>query len=126
MKKNNKVRKFDTGATRSDDNGKLKYEGFLSPVVLHRYAQYMDKHRVQKDGTLRAPDNWQKGIPKEAYMDSLIRHTMDLWRIYRGDTPIDPDTQLACEWQDLLCALLFNISGLLHTDLNKGNEQCRP
>jgi len=36
-----KVRTFDTGATRDTEDGKLDYEGFLSGRVLKRYAEYM-------------------------------------------------------------------------------------
>ncbi len=56
-------REFISGATRNSEEGKLDYEGFLSPLALARYAQYMHRHRELEDGTLRASDNWQKGIP---------------------------------------------------------------
>jgi len=78
------IRRFDTGATRDTDEGKLDFEGFLSPLVLERYAQYMNKHRKQSDGKLRDSDNWQKGIPLKAYIKSLWRHFFDLWKIHRG------------------------------------------
>ena len=52
------MRKFDTGATRNNDETRLDYEGFLSPLVLERFAQYIHKNRVQDDGTIRASDNW--------------------------------------------------------------------
>ena len=100
-----KVRTFESGATRDTDDGKLDYDGFLSPLVLRRYAEYMHKNRVQSDGTLRASDNWQKGIPREAYMKSMWRHFMDVWDQHH--------------WEDgarneALCALLFNVMGYLH------------
>ena len=72
------MRKFNTGATRDVDNDKLDFEGFLSPTVLIRYAEYMHTHRKQSDGALRDSDNWQKGIPKEVYMKSMWRHFMDV------------------------------------------------
>ena len=104
------MRYFDTGATRDTDEGKLDYEGFLSPHVLKRFAEYMHTHRLQADGELRDSDNWQKGIPMEAYMKSLWRHFMDVWSIYRGpfQTPIE-------EFETALCAMLFNVQGMLHT-----------
>lgn len=80
----NLIRKFETGATRDADTNKLDYEGFLCPVVLREYAAYMHKHRKQSNGELRASDNWQKGIPKEQYMKSLLRHVMQVWTIHRG------------------------------------------
>ena len=102
---NSHVRTFESGATRDTDDGKLDYDGFLSPLVLRRYAEYMHKNRVQSDGTLRASDNWQKGIPREAYMKSMWRHFMDVWDQHH--------------WEDgarneALCALLFNVMGYLH------------
>lgn len=102
-----KIREFETGATRTDDKERLDYEGFLSPLVLKRYAEYMHKHRKQADGTLRDSDNWQKGIPVTEYMKSKWRHFMDTWRIVRcgGDE---------AELEDFLCAELFNTMGLLH------------
>lgn len=70
----NKIRTFDTGATRDTDEGKLDFEGFLSPLALERFAEYMNKHRQQSDGSLRDSDNWQKGIPVKQYMKSMWRH----------------------------------------------------
>lgn len=104
------VRTFDTGATRDTEHGKLDYEGFLSPLVLKRFAEYMHDHRTQKDGTLRDSDNWQKGIPRDAYMKSGWRHFMDWWAAHRGVGEVDPETAL--------CALIFNAMGYLHELLN--------
>ncbi len=101
------MRTFDTGATRNLDENKLDYEGFLSPLVLERYAQYMHKHRKQADGVLRESDNWQKGMPIKEYMKSLWRHVMDVWRQLRGLPGED-------EIEDSLCATIFNSSGMLH------------
>jgi len=103
------ARTFDTGATRDTDEGKWDYEGFLSPLVLERYAEYMHKNRIQSDGELRDSDNWQKGIPKDAYMKSMWRHFMDVWMYHRGHD----------EWQmeEALCAMLFNVMGYLYEEL---------
>jgi hypothetical protein len=111
------MREFSTGATRDGDTTKLDYEGFLSPVVLERYAQYLDKHRVQADGKLRDSDNWQKGIPKDVYMKSAFRHFMDMWKLHRTSTPLTP---VGNEWfEDAMCAVLFNVMGYLHENLRK-------
>ena len=59
------IRKFETGATRDTDEGKLDFEGFFSPIVMERFAEYMNKHRRQSDGQLRDSDNWQKDSEKE-------------------------------------------------------------
>lgn len=104
------IRIFSSGATRDLDEGKLDYEGFLSPLVLQRYAQYMHKHRVQTDGSLRTADNWTKGMPRRQYMKSLWRHFMDVWMWFKG---VDADhSQVYAE--EALCATMFNTMGLLH------------
>jgi hypothetical protein len=100
------MRTFETGATRNDDTWKLDYESFLSPAVIKRYAQYLNKHRALEDGTLRAGDNWQQGIGKDVYMKSMFRHFMDVWSQHR-DLPGDD------ELQESLCAVIFNASGYL-------------
>lgn len=111
------MREFPGGATRNSNENKLAYEGFLSPHALHAFAEYMHSHRKQADGKLRDASNWQHGIPEVAYMDSLIRHTMDLWRLYRGGEPLDPDTGKPCTKKELLCAIYFNVGGLLHEEV---------
>ena len=113
------MRTFETGATRDGDETKYDYEGFLSPLVLERYAAYMHEHRLQADGQLRDSDNWQKGIPLSAYMKSAWRHFIEWWRIHRrGPSPVVPDEDL----EDALCALMFNVQGYLHEVL-KGAER---
>lgn len=115
------MRKFTTGATRDDAEHKLDYEGFLSPLVLERYAEYMHKHRFQKDGEMRDSDNWQKGIPLEAYMKSGWRHFFDWWKEHRG---LPSREGLA----DALCGLLFNVMGYLHeyekNKISKESDSC--
>jgi len=111
------VREFKTGATRDNDDNKLDYEGFLSPPVFVVYAEYMHMHRKQADGKLRDSDNWQKGIPIEAYMKSKWRHFMATWSIYRGSMP-GPDgaerEQFREQLIESLCAEMFNTMGMLH------------
>ena len=114
---NGTVRKFETGAKRDTAQDKLDFEGFLSPLVLERYAQYMHKHRKMADGSLRDSDNWQKGIPLSVYMKSTFRHFFDMWKEHRGLVTKDG-------LEEALCALLFNISGYLHEHLrSKAEEQ---
>lgn len=108
------MREFETGATRDNDEDKYDYEGFLSPLVLERFAQYMHANRVQRDGSVRASDNWQKGIPRDAYMKSAWRHFMDWWTWHRLDPTDDLDPEVV---NDALCALLFNVQGYLHERL---------
>jgi hypothetical protein len=104
---NEKGRQFESGAYRDTDEDKFDYEGFLSPFVLERYAEYMNKHRMQSNGELRDSDNWQKGIPKYVYIKSGWRHFFDWWKEHRGIP-----TKEGIE--DALCALMFNVMGYLH------------
>jgi hypothetical protein len=109
------MREFSTGATRDNDENKNDYEGFLSPLVIECYGNYMAKHRKQADGNLRDSDNWQKGMPKSCYMKSGWRHFMDWWKEHRG---LRSREGLI----DALCALLFNVMGYLHETLKEGRE----
>ena len=109
MAHDQQFRQFPTGATRSDDTGRPDYEGYLSPLVIERFGQYMLEHQY---GGKRTSDNWQKGIPRTAYMKSMWRHFLDLWIWHRTTCEeLDPE--------DTLCALLFNVQGYLH-ELLKG------
>jgi len=103
------MRKFKSGSTRDTEEGKLDYEGFLSPIVLKAYAEYMNKHRLQADGNLRDSDNWQ-GLFGEKHYDvcikSLLRHTMDLWLEHRGYKSRDGK-------KDALCGIIFNAKAYL-------------
>lgn len=114
------IRTFETGATRNLDTNKLDYEGFLSPLVLHSFAKYMHSHRLQKDGTMRDSDNWQAGLPMDVYMKSMWRHFMDVWMLHRGGQPISPDSGEPVSLEEALCAVLFNVQGMLHEHLKKG------
>jgi hypothetical protein len=107
------MRTFDTGATRDTDQGKIDFEGFLSPLALEAFGEYMHKHRTQSDGSLRSSDNWQKGIPVEAYMKSAWRHFFAVWRGYR---------QGEIDMEDL-CALMFNVQGLIHETVKAGKSE---
>ena len=102
------TRQFETGATRDNDDNKLDWEGFISPTAMLLFAQYMHRHRLQADGSLRDSDNWQKGMPRRQYMKSLVRHVWDLWRIWR----VAPEAE--DKLVELLCAVLFNVQGMLH------------
>lgn len=108
---NIKIRNFDSGATRDTDNGKFDIEGFLNPLVLKRYFEYMHKHRKLSTGELRDGDNWQKLFGehhKDVCIKSLLRHSFDLWLHHRG---YDEETTESLE--DSICAILFNANAYL-------------
>lgn len=107
------IRHFESGATRNVDTGKFDFEGFLNPEALHAFGEYMQSHRLQKDGSVRDSDNWQKGIPFATYIKSLLRHTFDLWRVHRGYVAINPDTGQPHTERELCSAITFNAMGYL-------------
>jgi hypothetical protein len=112
------VRVFDSGATRNDDKDKLDFEAFLAPSVLEAFAQYMHKHRVQADGSLRDGDNWQRGMDRSVYMKSAWRHFFAVWKKHRSAAQEDPTEDL--------CALLFNVMGYLFEVLKAKQQNQAP
>lgn len=116
------IRQFDTGATRDTIEGKLSYVKALSPTVLRRYVEYLDKHRVQPDGNLRDFDNWKQGIDKDVYFDSLGRHFLAAWLLHDGYPASDNHGPVTLE--DALCGVIFNSMGWLFEILKerKDNE----
>lgn len=117
------TRVFDTGATRDTDAGKLDFEGFISPKVWVEFAKYMHDCRLKNvppGQTIRGSDNWQKGIPKSVYMKSMFRHFMDVWTYHRNESPLTPfGRQMLIR---SLCALLFNVQGMMHELLKEEEE----
>lgn len=111
------VRQFDTGATRDTAEGKLDYDGFLSPLVLHCYAVHMMNHQKDSSGEWRESDNWQKGIPMAQYIKSMWRHFFDVWSNHRRVLPVRKERIIRA-----LCALLFNVMGYLHEYLKENPE----
>jgi len=106
------IRTFDTGATRDNIEGKLDYMKALCPLVLRRYVRYLDKHRLQPDGTMRDFDNWKQGIPLETYHSSKGRHFFAAWLLEEGYEV--EDNHGPVDEEDALCGELFNTMGRLH------------
>lgn len=112
------IRRFETGATRDVDLNKYDYEAFLSPYVIERYAEYMHSKRKMVDGSLRDGDNWQKGIPLDAYMKSGFRHFMDWWALHRDTKDVAVE-----DIETALVGLMFNVQGYLHEVVKTRKEQ---
>lgn len=106
------MREFESGATRDTAEGKLDYVKALSPIVLERYVQYLNAHRKQADGSMRAFDNWKKGIPVDTYLEGLGRHFLSAWMLAQGYSAEDNHGPVTLE--DSLCAIIFGASGWLH------------
>lgn len=115
------MRQFESGATRDRDDGKPDFEGYRSPLVMHRFGQYMTKHRVQADGKVRDSDNWQKGIPIPQYMKSLLRHVEELHLLFDGYADLINENEYR-DVESVLCAILFNTQGYLHELLKARTE----
>lgn len=114
------IRQFATGATRDANADKIAYDRFLSPLVIKRFGQYMHGKRKMPDGSIREPDNWQKGIPLDAYAESGFRHAIDFWAAHFG-YPTDSGDDIETE----LCALIFNAQGYLHELLKAKKAQAQ-
>lgn len=116
VEESSETRTFSTGANRNRDEGKLDYEGFLNPLCLQRYAEYMHKHRKLADGTLRSSDNWQKGFGDDhlsVCMKSAYRHFMEWHLAHRKN-----NTKESIE--ESICALIFNANAYLMELLKDG------
>jgi hypothetical protein len=107
-----KIRKFESGATRNSDHGKYDYEAFNCPLVDEFYAKFMHGHRFLEDGTMRDGDNWQKGIPVDQLLKSLARHFMDVRLHHRGFPEKTVETM-----EDSLCAIIFGAKAMLRAKL---------
>ena len=107
------IRTFGTGATRNVDSSRIDPEGFLSPQVILEFSNYMNTNRIQVDGSVRSSDNWQKGIPLDAYMKSMWRHFLEVWLIHRAEASDDTKMRQA------LCGVMFNAMGYLFEILMK-------
>jgi len=108
------MRTFSSGATRDNSDDKLDYEGFICPIALETYAEYLHKHRIQSDGKKRDSDSWQKGIPIKECVKSLLRHTVDLWKINRGHIAFDRKDGHEINMSEAACAIVFNAFAILH------------
>jgi hypothetical protein len=113
---------FHTGATRSTEN-QFDPEGFISPAVLASFSDYMTKHRIQKDGQVRASDNWQKGMPTSRAYRSLTRHFLDLWLLKRGYPAKSADCGSP---EDALHAILFNVMVILKNRIDNNHHEATP
>jgi hypothetical protein len=112
------VRTFESGATRNLDTSKLDFSGFFNPIVLERYAEYMHKNRFLEDGSMRASDNWQKGIPRSSCIQSAWRHFHDWWLADRGYQSRDTI-------EEAICGLMFNAQAYLLALLRDRNYKAK-
>lgn len=112
-----KIRKFKSGASRDTNEGKIEYARHLSPEVIKFFCEYMHKHRKLPGGSLRDPDNWKKGFPKQSYVDSGFRHFMEMWLLHEKRKTKKLTQKESEEFKDALCGIMFNAIGHLHEEL---------
>ena len=74
---------------------------------------------MQPDGSLRASDNWKKGIPRVEHLSSMLRHVLDLWIMHNGGATqrIRPDGE-EVRLLDTLSAILFAAQGYMYEVLH--------
>jgi len=116
------IRTFATGATRTAADNKLRFDGFLSPLSLVRYAEYMHEKREMPDGSRRDPDNWKKGITEQSYYESLLRHAVDLMLHNDGYPELAEEPDI----ESVVCAIMFNAHGLLHEKVKARLAKAKP
>jgi hypothetical protein len=101
------VRQFETGASKSSDDGKHDYEAFFGVRWLRSFGRYMHAHRFQEDGTVRPGDNWQQGLPRDELMKSAWRHFFDWWSLHRG-IPVNDFAGKPVTIEEAVNAITFN------------------
>lgn len=95
IKTSGKKQEFGTGAHRDTQENKGRFD--LIPVcALRRLAKH-----YENGANLYGEDNWRKGIPLRRFLDSAIRHTLQL---LEGNDD-----------EDHAAAVLWNICGFMYT-----------
>lgn len=89
-----KIRRFPTGAIRSDNTGRERFD-FISPLALKELAQFLSTTE-----NAFAQVNYFKGIPEDACIESALRHINDFRINGKKEEAV---------------ALLFNAVALVHT-----------
>lgn len=78
------MRRFTSGAIRSQASGKIEYYGFRHPIVELSFGKYMLKHQKCEDGSIRASNNWFGGWSTDISLQSMLRHVEDLTALHAG------------------------------------------
>ena len=121
-----KMREFETGATRNNDPERVDWIKMTSLPALFEYAKYMRAHRHTADGNLREFDNWKGndkrgGMALDEVVESLVRHALDLAALNAGEIPMRE-----CNTKEACCAIIFNAMCYLHTILAREADPTKP
>ena len=104
MKEEYGKRTFDTGAVRDSNEGKSRPD-LISPYFTERLG-----FRLAEGAKKYEENNWKKGIPDEAFLESLERHLV-AYKMGKTD-------------EDHLSALAFNCMGIIHNqEVRKLNKK---
>lgn len=122
-----KMTQYESGATRSSNEGRPNYMGYIGWKAIRRFGDYMLRHEVQADGTRRKAGNWKLGMSIQRYLESFGRHMVD-WGLLEENPETALLGKLGCsithleEMQEVACALIFNLQGFLQ-ETEKVREQ---
>lgn len=95
----------ENSGVRDTDKEKIDFEGFIDPLVIQKFGEYMHKNRKLADGSFRDSDNWQKLFGEKHFdvcMKSGWRHFFDWWMYHRGNKAREGI-------DDAICGLMFNV-----------------
>lgn len=93
VKDSGQRREFGTGAVRDMAEGKGRYD-LLPVLALRRLAKHFE-NGARKYGI----DNWKKGIPVRAFLDSGTRHA------FKAIAGLEDEDHLSAAAWNFLCAL---------------------
>jgi hypothetical protein len=127
------IRKFATGATRDTSQNKIDPEGYISPLVIQAFCEYMLEHQKQSDGSMRPSDNWQKlfgNTPAEhrdVCIKSLYRHMLDLLILHDGYSQMTRmEKGKHVTTRDALAGVMFNVMAYWFSLLKEEAEAQEP
>ena len=96
VKDDGRYQVWESGANRSDANGKGRYD-LLPPYAIHRLAQH-----YENGAKSHGDRNWELGMPLCRFIESLLRHT---FQHLGGDRS-----------EDHMAAVAWNALGFIETE----------
>lgn len=109
VKDSGERRDFGTGSVRDVRTGKGRFD-LIPPIFLRRLAKHVE------NGAVKYGDrNWELGQPLSSYLDSGMRHTVNLMAL-----DVDEDHAAAVAWNAMafMCTAEWIKSGMLPSELD--------